>query len=88
MANIISFTERLAERRAEEVRGEEERRREIQRQKNEKLRLQKEEKRRAAGVIPRDEYEGNSLSRHKPWESEGVSRATWYRRQQHQQREA
>jgi hypothetical protein len=30
--------------------------------------------------IPRDEYLANSLSRSKPWESEGISRATWYRR--------
>lgn len=28
---------------------------------------------------PRHEYEANSLSRNKPWETVGVSRATWYR---------
>jgi hypothetical protein len=28
----------------------------------------------------RDEYEGNSLSRLKPWEAQGVSRRTWERR--------
>jgi hypothetical protein len=30
---------------------------------------------------PRDEYEAQSVSRRKPWEAEGISRATWYRRQ-------
>ena len=30
---------------------------------------------------PRADYEAQSLARTKPWESEGVSRATWYRRQ-------
>lgn len=35
--------------------------------------------RRAAGAIPRAEYEGNSISRKKPWEKLGMSRATWYR---------
>jgi hypothetical protein len=29
----------------------------------------------------RDEYEAKSLSKTKPWETEGVSRPTWYRRQ-------
>jgi len=29
---------------------------------------------------PRADYEEQSLSRAKPWEAEGVSRATWYRR--------
>jgi hypothetical protein len=33
------------------------------------------------GAVPRQEYEGESLSRLKPWEIEGISRATWYRRQ-------
>ena len=34
------------------------------------------EKRRAEGVKPREE----SLTRTRPWESEGISRRTWYRR--------
>ena len=38
-------------------------------------------RRRAAGVKPRAEYEAKSLSRKKPWEAEGISRAQWYRRQ-------
>jgi hypothetical protein len=29
---------------------------------------------------PRDQYENNSREHAKPWESEGISRATWYRR--------
>jgi predicted ArsR family transcriptional regulator len=29
---------------------------------------------------PRAEYEAQSLSRAKPWEALGMSRATWYRR--------
>ena len=37
------------------------------------------EKRRAAGVIPREEYERQSIERLKPWVSEGISRAWWYR---------
>ena len=29
-------------------------------------------------AIPRAEYEANSISRAKPWEAMGMSRATWY----------
>lgn len=39
-------------------------------------------RRRAAGAMERELYESNSLSRLKPWEQEGISRATWYRKQQ------
>jgi hypothetical protein len=35
--------------------------------------------RRASGAVTREEYEHNSLTRQKPWEKLGVSRATWYR---------
>ena len=28
----------------------------------------------------RDDYQAQSTTRQRPWESEGVSRATWYRR--------
>jgi len=38
-------------------------------------------KRRANGVITRSEYEENSISNQKPWESLGISRATYYRKQ-------
>ena len=41
----------------------------------------KRQGRRDQGVKPRAEYEQQSLSRAKPWEAEGCSRATWYRRQ-------
>lgn len=46
-----------------------------------KDRERKAAKRRAKGVKPRKVYEGQSLSRSKPWEAEGISRRTWYRRQ-------
>ena len=29
---------------------------------------------------PRSEYEARSLARLTPWQAEGISRATWYRR--------
>jgi predicted GIY-YIG superfamily endonuclease len=37
------------------------------------------ERRRRAGVIPRHEYEQNSISRAAPWEALGINRRTWYR---------
>ena len=40
----------------------------------------KKAKRRARGVRPRDEYEGQSLSKKVPWKAEGVCRRTWERR--------
>jgi hypothetical protein len=45
----------------------------------ERHRKRDEVKRRAAGAIPRSEYEANSLSQKKPWELLGMSRAKWYR---------
>ena len=36
-------------------------------------------RRRAAGAVDRETYESQSLSRQKPWEALGMSRATWYR---------
>jgi hypothetical protein len=39
-------------------------------------------KRRMEGMTTRDEYlAANSLSRDEPWVAEGISRATWFRRQ-------
>ena len=38
------------------------------------------QRRRKAGVRSRAEYEAGSLAALKPWENEGISRATWYRR--------
>jgi len=46
---------------------------------SEKVRRRKE-KRRADGVQERSEWLQNSLMVQKPWEADGVSRRTWYRR--------
>jgi len=43
-------------------------------------RLREERRRRSRGARPRAEYEANSLSRGKPWEAEGMSRRSWYRK--------
>jgi hypothetical protein len=43
----------------------------------ERDRLRDESRRRASGATP----QAKSLSQTKPWEAEGISRATWYRRQ-------
>jgi hypothetical protein len=45
-----------------------------------KDRLRKENKRRASGAVPRSQYEAASVEKSRPWEAEGFSRATWYRR--------
>jgi hypothetical protein len=45
-----------------------------------KNRLHNERKRRAQGIRPRAAYKENSLMHIKPWEAEGISRRTWYRR--------
>jgi hypothetical protein len=42
------------------------------------------QRRRTAGAKSRVEYETGSLAALRPWESQGMSRATWYR--QHQSR--
>jgi len=42
-------------------------------------RARKEQRRRAAGAKPRAAYEANSITRTKPWERVGMSRASWYR---------
>lgn len=44
-------------------------------------RQRKENARRAKGIKPRTEYEHQSISKAKPWKAEGISRASWYRRQ-------
>ena len=55
--------------------------RERRRRRRERNRLAKELKRRERGAIVRAEWlEANSISRAKPWEAEGISRITWYRR--------
>lgn len=48
--------------------------------KRERDKMKKQIARRTAGAMSRQEYEGKSLSRSKPWESEGISRRTWYAR--------
>lgn len=45
-------------------------------------RLGEERRRRAGGAQPRGSYEARSLARLRPWEAEGVSRATWHRRRE------
>ena len=45
-----------------------------------KKRLREETRRRKSGAVSRAEYLAKSLSRLKPWETEGVSRRTWERR--------
>ena len=42
---------------------------------------QKRSQRRRVGVVERSEYEAGSMAQAKPWEAEGMSRASWYRRQ-------
>ena len=42
-------------------------------------RVGKVQRRRESGVLAREEYEAKSTSRLKPWEEEGISRASWYR---------
>ncbi|BCI65883.1 hypothetical protein [Acetobacter aceti] len=39
------------------------------------------DKRRKAGAVDRDTYENTSLNKERPWEVEGISRASWYRRE-------
>ena len=42
--------------------------------------IHQKRRRRAAGVIPRLDYEANSLAYQKPWQVLGMSRTNWYRR--------
>jgi hypothetical protein len=43
-------------------------------------RTNEQARRRARGAKPRPEYQANAISRSKPWQALGISRATWYRR--------
>lgn len=45
----------------------------------ERDRTRDEARRRASGAVDRETYESQSLSRQKPWEALGMSRASWYR---------
>ena len=47
----------------------------------ERDRLRKAKQRRDRGKPTRKQYEEQSISRTKPWLDEGISRASWYRRQ-------
>jgi hypothetical protein len=44
-------------------------------------------RRRAIGGKPRQVYLANSISREKPWEKDGISRAQWYRNRKKSQHE-
>ncbi|WBL82304.1 hypothetical protein I3J27_18400 [Bradyrhizobium xenonodulans] len=44
-------------------------------------RISREAKRRLKGAKPRHEYEASAIGHAKPWIAEGISKATWYRRQ-------
>ena len=46
----------------------------------ERQRRRDQDRRNNAGCKSRKEYERNSINHAKPWEGEGISRATWYRR--------
>jgi hypothetical protein len=46
----------------------------------ERDRFRKQAQRRAKGCKSRKEYEKQSISDCRPWEGEGISRRTWYRR--------
>lgn len=46
----------------------------------ERDRDRKAAKRKAAGAVPRKQYEGSSVAKTRPWIAEGISRRTWYRR--------
>ena len=46
-----------------------------------KAKLRMRRRRAQVGALPRAQYEAKSISRAKPWIAEGISRATWYRRQ-------
>jgi len=42
-------------------------------------RMKERERRKVRGAKPRADYQANAISRSKPWEALGISRATWYR---------
>ena len=55
--------------------------RERRRRRRERDRQAKERRRREKGARTRAEYEAKSISKAKPWVTEGISRKTWYKRQ-------
>jgi hypothetical protein len=54
--------------------------RERRRRRRERKRQADERRRRRKGAKPRAEYEAGSISKAKPWEAQGISRKTWYKR--------
>jgi hypothetical protein len=50
-------------------------------------RMHNQAKRRARGARPRAEYLAETAARPRPWEAEGISRATWYRPQGRRRRQ-
>jgi hypothetical protein len=50
------------------------------RRRKKRHRAAQQARRRARGVMPRDQYLAQSLSRTRPWEALGISRRTWERR--------
>jgi hypothetical protein len=50
--------------------------------KRERERERRRKKRAAAGCTPREQYEAGSKERTRPWEADGISKRTWYRRRQ------
>lgn len=57
---------------------------EMAEQRKAKDRARQERRRRKAGSKTREAYIANSLSKKRPWETEGISRRSWYRRRQNQ----
>jgi hypothetical protein len=55
---------------------------ELKKRRKEKSRERQAARRRAAGAIPRKKYEAGSISHAQPWIAAGMSRSTWYRKQQ------
>ena len=51
-------------------------------QRKAKKRNRQRERRKRAGAVSRQAYLANAKQKLKPWEAEGVSRATWYRRRE------
>lgn len=72
MAELLNVTPAEEERLSVIVGAEVKKAREV---------IRSRENRRQAGAVEREEYEAGSLSKAKPWEAEGISRRTWYRRQ-------
>jgi hypothetical protein len=52
----------------------------MNKRRRERDRLYRQQRRRANGAKPREQYEAQSFSRTKPWEIDGISERTWRRR--------